>query len=678
MTQRKIAPYGSWRSPISARAVAAAALGLEQVLLDGEAIYWVEKRPTEGGRQVIVRLGANGHRRDVTPPPFNARTRVHEYGGLAYRVAAGRIVFSNDADGRLYAQSGDAPPTALTPEGAFRYGEPIFDGLRGRVICVREDCTPAAEAGGEPVDAIVAVTVGDGPLSAVGQEDDGGARDPSLPAVAGDDRRGAVRVLVSGSDFYAAPRLSPDGSRLAWLAWNHPNMPWDSTELWVGELGSGGEVCGAVRVAGGPEESVFQPEWGPDGALYFVSDRSGWWNLYRWRAGQVEALHPMAAEFGAPMWVLGERTYDFAAPDQIISAYCQAGRWHLARLDTVSLAFEPIPQPYTLIASLRAGNGQAVFIGASPAEPASVVWLDLRTGRVEALRRSAEVPLDAADLSLPEAIEFPTAGGRTAHAFFYPPRNRAYAAPPGERPPLLVVAHGGPTGAASTALSLNTQFWTSRGVAVAHVNYGGSTGYGRAYRQRLDGQWGVVDVEDCVNAARYLAAQGLVDGNRMAIRGGSAGGYTVLCALTFHDLFRAGAVLYGIGDLALLARETHKFESRYLDRLVGPPDEAEGLYRQRSPIHHADRLTGALILFQGLDDPIVPPSQSEAVYRTARAKGLPVAYLTFAGEGHGFRRAETIARVFEAELFFLSQVFGFALAEPVEPVPIENLSAPDG
>jgi dipeptidyl aminopeptidase/acylaminoacyl peptidase len=450
-------------------------------------------------------------------------------------------------------------------------------------------------------------------------------------------------------------------------------MPWDGTELWIGELAADGKVVNQRVVAGGPSESVFQPEWSPDGRLYFVSDRSGWWNLYRLDGDRVEPLHRMEAEFGVPGWVLGLRTYDFAGPEQVVCAYCAAGSWRLAMLNTTSLAFDPIPLPFTQISGVRATEGFACFIAGSPSDGARLVRLHLASRTIEVLRQASRQQPEPEMIALPQSIEFPTERGLTAHAFFYPPRNDDFTGPPGERPPLLVVCHGGPTDAVSPSLSLGTQFWTSRGFAVVQVNYGGSTGFGRAYRERLDGQWGVVDMEDCVNAARYLTEKGLVDADRLAIRGGSAGGYTALRALTLHDLFRAGAVTYGVSDLEMLANDTPKFESRYHLRLVGPYPDHRELYRARSPVHFAERISAPLIFFQGLEDTVVLPHQSEEMARAVREKGLPVAYLTFDGEGHGFRRAETIARALEAELYFYSRVFGFEPADQLEPVVIDNL-----
>ncbi|HEV2915598.1 MAG TPA: S9 family peptidase [Pyrinomonadaceae bacterium] len=644
MTEAKIAPYGSWKSPITSDLIVTGSIGLHQSTLDGEDVYWTEMRPSEGGRSVIVRRSADGRTEDVTPPPFNSRTRVHEYGGGDYLVADGTLYFSNFSDQRIYRQRMGQTPEAITPAVEMRYADAVSDARRNRLVCVREDHT---EAGREAVNTLVSIDL---------EGEDSG------------------RVIASGNDFYSSPRLSADGSRLAFLTWNHPNMPWDGTELWVSELDEAGSVTRSVRVAGGLRESIFQPEWSADGTLHFISDRSGWWNLYRFSEGRVEPLCPMEAEFGQPQWVFGMSVYGFESPTRIICAYTERGHARLARLDTVTRKLEAIETPYADITYLRVNSGGAVFRGGSPSSPACIARLDLATGETAVLRRSNDLKIDGGYLSIAQAVEFPTENGLTAHAFFYPPQNRDFSAPPGERPPLLVKSHGGPTSAASPTLSLNIQYWTSRGIGVLDVNYGGSTGYGRAYRERLKGQWGVVDVDDCVNGARHMAARGLVDGERLMIDGGSAGGYTTLCALTFRDAFKAGASHFGVSDAGALARETHKFESRYLDGLIGPYPEREDLYKERSPIYFADRLSCPVIFFQGLEDKVVPPNQAELMVVALRAKGVPVAYVAFEGEQHGFRRAENIKRALDGELYFYSRVFGFELADRVEPVEIENLN----
>ncbi|MBD1882227.1 S9 family peptidase [Coleofasciculus sp. FACHB-T130] len=653
MTQAQVAPYGSWKSPITSNLIVSETIGVGQIAFDGEDVYWIEGRPAEAGRSVIVRRTPEGKTIDVTPPPFNVRTRVNEYGGGAFCVADGTIYFSNFADQRLYRQTPGAESQPLTPEGSFCYADGIIDRKQRRLYVVREDHTTGDR---EPVNTLVSINLEDG-----------------------DD----IRVLVSGNDFYSSPRLSPDGSQLAWLTWNHPNLPWDGTELWVAKITADGSLAESQRVAGGVDESIFQPEWSPDGILHFVSDRSGWWNLYRWQSRssltslkkgekEVEPLCEMEAEFGLPQWVFGMSTYAFESEERIICTYTQRGIWHLASLDTET-GLEQIETDYTEISSLKASGGRVGFIAGSPTKFSSIIQMDMATRQIEVLQRSSQLEIDSGYLSVPQPIEFPTENGLTAHGFFYPPQNRDYTAPDGELPPLVVKSHGGPTAATSSQLNLRIQYWTSRGFASLDVNYGGSTGYGRAYHQRLDGQWGIVDVDDCVNGARYLAQQGLVDGNRMAIAGGSAGGYTTLCALTFRDVFKAGASYYGVSDLEALVRDTHKFESRYLDRLIGPYPQRQDIYQERSPIYFTENLSCPVIFFQGLEDKVVPPNQAEMMLEALRAKGLPVAYVPFEGEQHGFRRSENIKRAIDGEFYFYSRVFRFELADPVEPVAIANL-----
>ena len=636
------APYGSWKSPITADLLVSNNLAHERILIDGDDVYWVETRPSERGRSVVVRRTGAGETGDVTPPGFNARTRVHEYGGGAYTVEQRAVYFSNFADQRLYRQTPGAEPEPLTPAGDWRYADYVIDRPRQRMICVREDHTDSRR---EAVNTLVSI-----PL-------DGGPGQP----------------LVSGADFYATPRLQPGGARLAWLAWNHPNMPWDGTELWTGEFDTMGRITECRKIVGGREESVFQPAWSPDGVLHFVSDRSGWWNLYRWQAGRAEPLCELEAEFGMPQWGLGMSTYGFAAPDLVVCAYTQRGIWKLAALDTARGRLDEIETGCSDISSVAATAGRAVFRGASPTAGPAVVGVDVASRRVTVLGRAAKADVDPGYISVPEAITFPSTNGLGAHAFLYRPANPTFGGLPGEKPPLLVKTHGGPTAAATNGLSMAIQYWTSRGFAVLDVNYGGSSGYGRDYRQRLDGAWGIVDVDDCVNGARYLVDRGDVDGRRLAIDGASAGGYTTLCALALRDTFSAGASYFGVSDLEALARDTHKFESRYLDRLVAPYPDERDVWVERSPIHHIDRLSCPVVLFQGLEDRVVPPNQAKMMADALRAKGLPVALVLYEGEQHGFRRAENIRRSLEGELYFYSRVFGFPLADPIEPLPIENL-----
>ncbi len=642
MTPKITAPYGSWKSPITTELITAKTVGLGQFALDGETVILSEMRPSEGGRTALVRFAPGLEPVDAIPSGFNARTRVHEYGGGHLAAFDGALYFVNFKDQHLYRQKPGADFELMTPGDGYRYADIEIDYLRKRLICIREDHTGQGEA----VNTIVALSL-DG-------NDDG-------------------TVLAEGYNFFSTPRLSPDGSRLAWLCWNHPNMPWDGSELWVAEIRADGTLAKREQVAGGPAESIFQPEWSPAGVLHFVSDRSGWWNLYRLKDG-IEPLYPMDAEFGEPQWVFGMRTYDFISEHEILCAYTQNGTWSLARLDTLQKTLTNYNLPFTSYDYLQVGDGAAVLIGSSATAPTALVKLDLATGKTEILRQAFKPTVDPGYFSVPQMVEFPTGNGLTAHGIFYPPANKDYAAPEGERPPLIVMSHGGPTSAATTALRYGIQYWTSRGFAVLDVDYGGSTGYGREYRMRLNGNWGLVDVEDCCNGALWLAEQGLVDRQRMAIRGGSAGGFTTLAALIFKSgVFGAGASHFGVSDLEALATDTHKFESRYLDNLVGPYPARRDIYVARSPIHHTQKLSTPIILFQGAEDPVVPPSQSEKMFEAARAQEIPTAYLVFEGESHGFRKAESIKRSLEAELYFYSKIFGFDTADKIEPVEIENL-----
>jgi dipeptidyl aminopeptidase/acylaminoacyl peptidase len=641
----KTAPYGSWKSPITSDLIAAQSIALSEVRLDGRRVYWLEARPQERGRFVVVR--ANGRAIDMTPKPYSARTRVHEYGGGSWTVSDGVVYFANFVDGRLYAKKDDhAHPLPLTlaptaPERQWRFADGLIDHARKRWIGVREDHTGDLE----PVNTIVGVDL---------------ARPGREPG----------RVLVSGHDFFCAPRLSPDGKSLVWLAWDHPNMPWNGTTLYMAELDGKGRVGEPRVVAGGAAESIFQPEWSPDGrALVFVSDRSNWWNLYRYdvAARTTEPLILMEAEFGVPMWNLAASTYAFSGAKRIVCAYTKGGRGYLATLDIKTKRLGPLELPFTEFGSVRAAGNRVVFRAAAPNLPSSIVALDLRSGAHRVLKKSTDI-LDQSDLGISgyittvKPVEFPTTGGKTAFGLFYPPHNPDYEALATKKPPLLVKCHGGPTSAASSGLSLPIQFWTSRGIAVLDVNYGGSTGFGRDYRERLYGGWGIVDVDDCVNGAKFLAAQGMVDEKRAVISGGSAGGYTTLAALVFKDFFQGGASYYGVSDAAALARDTHKFESRYLDWLIGPYPQEAARYRERSPLYHADRLSKPVIFFQGDEDVVVPPSQSEAMVEELRHKGIAVGYFLFSGEQHGFRKAANIQHCLDAELaFYAIEVFKIGL-----------------
>ncbi|MGH8729803.1 MAG: prolyl oligopeptidase family serine peptidase [Burkholderiales bacterium] len=632
------APFGSWKSPVTSELIASGVVSLGQIVLEGDAVYWTEQRPQEGGRSVIVRRDRDGRLSDVTPVPFNVRTRVHEYGGGAYTVADAVVYFCNFSDQRIYRQVDGKAPEPITAARDVRFADLVFDRSRKRLVCVREDHT-----GADVVNSVVAI----------------------------DLKGGAETILCEGSDFYASPRLSPDGSELAWLLWNHPNMPWDGCELTLARVDSAGLLSKRTIVAGGRRESIFQPDWSPEGVLHFVSDRTGWWNLYRWLDETVEPLAPVHAEFGGAQWIFGLSTYAFESERRIVASYSRDGISDLGLLDTDTLKFEPLKTPYTDISFVRAQKGAAIFNAVSSSEMSEIVRLDLTDRKITILKKASEVKLPFS--SVPTAIEFPAENGESVHAFFYPARNPDFRGPPEELPPLIVISHGGPTSCTTTAFNLRIQYWTSRGFAVLDVNYGGSTGYGREYRQRLNGQWGVVDVNDCVRGAMHLVQAGEVDKNKLIIRGQSAGGYTTLCALTFRDVFRAGASYYGVSDLEALDQDTHKFESHYNATLIGPYPEKRDVYVARSPIHFPERLRCPVIFLQGLEDKVVPPNQAETMFNAVREKGLPCAYIAFEGEQHGFRRAENIKRALEAELYFYSKVFGFPLADPVEPVKIENV-----
>ena len=644
----KTAPFGSWKSPITSDLIVGQSITLSEPRLDGEQVYWLEGRPLELGRLVVVRADLFGHHAtDVTPKPYNARTRVHEYGGASWTVANGTVCFSNFADGRLYHQvSSTSEPVPLTPGPAvrelqWRFADGIIDRWRQRWVGVREDHS----AGGEPINTIVAVDL----------------RQPG---------REPGRVLVGGHDFFASPRLSSDGRWLTWLAWDHPNMPWNCTTLFLSRLNEAGNVTDPVSIAGGVSESIFQPEWSPDDrGIFFVSDRSNWWNLYHFDPASraSELLTPMAAEFGVPLWRLGASTYACAGPDQIVCAYSTGGLDHLAVLELRAKTLRPFETPFTEFSSVRADGNRAVCRAGAPNHPASIVMLDMTSGAYRVLKKETDLldqsELHIADyLSTVKSVEFSTTNGDCAYGLFYPPHNPDYAGSADELPPLLVKCHGGPTASASSVLDLTTQFWTSRGIAVLDVNHRGSSGFGRAFRNRLHLSWGIVDVDDCINGAKSLVAEGLVDDKRMVIRGGSAGGYTTLAALVFRDFFHGGASYYGVSDVAALARETHKFESCYLGWLIGPYPQAQDRYRERSPLFHVDQLSKPVIFFQGAEDAIVPPNQAEALVQALRSKGKSVGYFLFSGEQHGFRNATNIKRCLDAEIqFYAIEVFKVGL-----------------
>ena len=649
MSPPVIARHGAWASPLSAAALATASATIGHARAAGGRLFWTESRPDEGGRVALLTLAADGGAAEVTPPDFNLRTRVHEYGGIAFVHAGARLLACRDDDQRLYALAEGGPPQPLTPPG-LRYADGAATAGGERAFFVRED----HRAAGEPGNAIVAI-------------------DPSRPS--------AGTVLFGDADFVAFPRPSPDGKRLAFVSWNHPLMPWDGTRLHVGALRADG-LHDLQTIAGGDTESVSEPCWDSDGTLYFLSDRDGWWNLYRRRGGATEQVTCLDAEIGVPLWQFGSSSYVLLGDGRALARVCRNAVDSLALVDLASGAATPLSLPFVAYRSLGRLDARTAFAVASAEDDLpALIAIDLQTGGHKVVRRPAAAPpLPTEFVSRGEAIEFPTDAGpdgepRTAHAFFFAPRNPGFATPAGELPPLIVTLHGGPTAHHSTDLHLAKQFWTTRGFAVVDVNYGGSTGFGRDYRERLRGQWGVVDLADTVAAVRFLVESGRVDPRRVVIRGGSAGGYTVLCALAFTDVFAAGINYFGIADLELLAADTHKFESRYTDGLIAPLPEGRETYRARSPIHHLERMDSALITFQGTEDKAVPPEQSRAIVAAVRARGRPVAYVEFAGEQHGFRRAGNIRRALEAELYFLGRVLGFVPADPLAPVAIDNLPA---
>jgi dipeptidyl aminopeptidase/acylaminoacyl peptidase len=641
------APYGSWRSPIRIEDAIGGATALAEVWVDGADVLWVEGRPSEAGRRILVRRTPDGTVRDVTLPTFNVRNRVHEYGGGSLVVADGTVVFSHFGDGRLYRQrtDGSDAPTPITPEGEWRYADLRLDATRGRILAVREDHTGAGEA----VNTLVGL-----PLD--------GSTEPT--------------ILVRDHDFFAAPRLSPDGGRLSWLSWDHPNLPWDGTTLWLADVAPDGSLADPQAVAGGPDEWICQPRWSPSGELWLVAERDEWatlMSLTAYRAGERSRL-PL--DFAPPDWIFDRPTYAFLADGRVVGAARANGRDRLWLIDADGGTPREIESPFSEIAYLVGAGDRVVFVGSRSTDSSAVVRLDPATGGWEVLRSASDREFDPAYLAQPEPIAFPTTGGAIAHALYYPPTNRDVGGPDGERPPLVVRSHGGPTSSASTGLNLSIQLLTSRGIAVVDVDYGGSTGYGRSYRKRLEGQWGVVDLDDCVAAARYLADRGLADSARLCIEGGSAGGYTTLAALAFRDAFAAGICYFGIGDLETFVHDTHKFEARYLDRLVGPYPAEAATYRDRSPIHHLDGFACPLLILQGLDDRVVPPNQSQMMADALRAKGIPYVYLAFEGEGHGFRGQAALRRSMEAELSFLGQVFGFTPADGIEPVELVRPEEP--
>ncbi len=639
---RHPAACGSWVSPLGAARIAAGNLGLMQPHIAGDCVYWVESRPAENGRGVLVRKRTGESRRDLTPPPFSVRSRAHEYGGGAYAISGDTVFFVNDSDQQIYhLPVAGGTPQQLTTARNCRFADLLPDERRRRLVCVCEDHT---EKSAQAVNSLVSVALRDGTLT----------------------------TLVSGYDFYSSPAMHPGGGQLAWLGWNHPHMPWDACELWLAELDAAGAVQNPRCLAGGADESVFQPQFAPDGGLYFISDRDGFWNIYKYADGKTRTVTREPMDHGFAQWLFGMSSYGFMTDGGLCAIRLHQGCSELVRIGADGET-QVLAGNFTQIEHLHAHGQRLVLLAADPTHVTGVILVE--AGDTTVLSETND-PVPTEYLSSPEAISFPTTAGETAHAWYYPSRNPEYCVPAGEKPPLLVKCHGGPTAMNGNGLEPRIQFWTSRGFAVADVNYRGSSGYGRAYRRSLHGQWGIRDVEDCIHAARHLVSIGRVDGKQVIISGSSAGGFTVLCALAFHDFFRAGAVYYGISELASAMAETHKFEAHYGDSLLGPWPAARDLYRARSPLYAADNINCPVIFFQGLKDRVVPPDQTEHMVNALRTRKPPVAYVTFAEEGHGFRRSENIQRALEAELAFYGRVFGFTPADALPPLSIENL--PEG
>ena len=617
-------PYGHWPSPISAELLTAQGVRISEPQAFNNRIYWLESRPQEKGRSALVYEEA-GVRRDLLPAPHSIRTRAHEYGGASYLVTAQAIFYVLDSDQRIYCYDiAKQLSLAITPEGAYRYADFCYDPIRNRLIAVREDFTQAAH---HPVSSIIAL----------------------------DLAKGDVHTLAQGADFYSNPRLSPGGSQLSFLRWNHPNMPWDGSECVLLELDQPGEIIRMSIIAGSAQESIFQPQWSAAGELFFVSDRSNWWNIYRWDGTSSQTLCLTNAEFATPQWVFGMSCYGFLSPTEILCCYSQNGIWQLGIINSEANTLTKIESDFRDISSIHCHNGKGYFIAASATQGAQLWCYD--NGAISPLTNSPQ-SLNTDYFAAAQALEFPTSDGEIAYGFFYKPINPGVNHSTTELPPLLVMCHGGPTGATESSLNLKIQFWTSRGFAVLDVNYRGSTGYGKQYRDRLKNNWGITDVIDVCSGVDYLAEQNLIDKNKVAIRGSSAGGYTVLAALTFSDVFKAGASLYGIGDLEALARDTHKFEAHYLDSLVGEYPAQQKIYQDRSPIHHIDQLNCPVIFLQGLQDKVVPPAQAEAMVAALQSKGIMTKYVTFEEEAHGFRQAQNIQRALTEELDFYLTVFG--------------------
>ncbi|MDH5433197.1 MAG: S9 family peptidase [Gammaproteobacteria bacterium] len=643
-----VKPYGSWLSKLSADELSKKSKRYGHLVLDKNDLYWLELRAEEKGRFVLMVCRNHGKPEEVLPKDISVHSKVHEYGGADYTVIDGKVFFSNVKDNRIYIFHDDKlePLTPIVDEQEDRYTDFQLSPCHKFLIAVRE-----SHRNGSVVNELIAI----------------------------DCDNKTVSVLHSGYDFYSFPRLSKQGHRLCWTCWNQPDMPWDNAELWLADFHANGTIDGIHKVTGGGDTSVFQPEWSGDGVLHYISDKNNWSNIYSHKDGVLNALAPTDRDFAVPQWVFGLGTYVINDDDSLYALYFENGEQHLCHIDEQSGLFEPIDLPFRYFESALRGNGKSLyFIAASPTSSVGVYHYDIEKNIYTRLTETVDFPLDSTEISVAQSISFSSANDRESYAFYYPPLSDQYQAEEGDLPPLIVISHGGPTGNTNNSLDPNIQFWTNRGFAVVDVNYGGSTGYGKAYRNCLLGQWGIVDVEDCIAAAQYLVSEKLADPDRLLIRGGSAGGFTTLSALTFHDVFAAGMSRYGVADLESLASDSHKFEARYLDKVVGgySPDDVEAvkLYQSRSPIHHTDKLSCPILLLQGTEDKVVPPNQAEKMVEALEAKQLPYAYILFEGEGHGFRKSETIIQAFNAELYFYRKVLGIESEEQIPKVKINNLS----
>lgn len=634
-------PFGSWKSPITSSLITSSQIKLGDLAIDGDSIYWSELRPQEGGRSVIVKWHKN-KKIDSFPPQFSARNRVHEYGGGSFLAHKETLFFSNDKDQHFYALDPSGEWIDLTQSNHKRYANPIFDPYHTCIYAIEEDHSGAPDI----VNRLVKI-------------------DP--------EGKLQVEVIHEGHDFYSSPVLHPSGNQIAFLAWNHPNMPWDSTELLVGSLDMNGKIFKERKVAGGSSESVFQPQWSPSGTLHFVSDCSGWWNLYMEGEKAITNLCPINAEFGAAQWIFGLSRYDFLLDGKIACIFTKKGIDHLGILDSKKGELNELKLGFISFGSLKVSGNSLVFSAASAEKPNSIWQYDLETKNLNLLQRSHKVDIDPAYISTGVSLEFPTTNENTAFGFYYRPKNKDFDIPGNEKPPLIVRSHGGPSAHITPALDLEVQFWTSRGFGVLDVNYGGSTGYGRIYRERLKGNWGVVDVDDCANGALYLAKKGIVDQNRLVIKGRSAGGYTTLAALTFKKVFKGGVSYYGISDLEAMTKHTHKFESHYLEGLIGIYPEHKERYIKYSPIYHIEKFSCPIILFQGGEDKVVPKNQAEMIVNALKKRKVPVAYILFKEEAHGFRVAKNIQKALDSELYFYSKVFHLKPYGELRPIHIDNL-----